>query len=138
MTYVINVETNTTSTLAGPTTKDAGAQYAASITALVQLASDGSVSYIPYTQGDSSANSAAKWASVANLASVAPASSSAASGKATATGSNAATGSGAATTATGSGSASGAQQTGSGALASAPVSIGALAAGSFLALLAAL
>lgn len=89
MTYVINVENNSTSTLAGPTTKDPNAQYAASITALVQLDSTGAVSFIPYKQGDNSANSAAQWASVAAIAAVAPASSSAASG-ASATGASAA------------------------------------------------
>lgn len=72
MTYVINVENNSTSTLPGPTTKDPKAQYAASITALVQLDSTGAVSFIPYKQGDASTNSAAKWASVAKIASVAP------------------------------------------------------------------
>ncbi|RPD65594.1 hypothetical protein L227DRAFT_583442 [Lentinus tigrinus ALCF2SS1-6] len=85
MTYVINVENNSTSTLAGPTSKDPKAQYAASITALVQLDSTGAVSFIPYTQGDASTNSAAKWASVAALPAVAPAS----SGSASATGASA-------------------------------------------------
>ncbi|KAI0777746.1 hypothetical protein BD413DRAFT_602043 [Trametes elegans] len=79
-TYVINVETNTTKTLAGPTAKDANAKYAAGITALVQLDSTGAVSYIPYRQGDDDANSKAAWASVAKLASAAPAQSSAGSG----------------------------------------------------------
>ncbi|TFK90320.1 hypothetical protein K466DRAFT_638163 [Polyporus arcularius HHB13444] len=77
MTYVINVENNSTSTLAGPTSKDPKAQYAASITALVQLDSTGAVSFIPYKQGDASTNSAAKWATVAKIAAVAPAGTSA-------------------------------------------------------------
>ncbi|EIN09283.1 hypothetical protein PUNSTDRAFT_143778 [Punctularia strigosozonata HHB-11173 SS5] len=103
-TYVINVENNSTTQLAGPSTKDAGARYAASITALVQLAPDGSVSYLPYKQGDAATNAAASWASVKNLASAAPASAGA-SGSATASGSKGATGTGTAS-ATGSGSSS--------------------------------
>ncbi|KAM5533881.1 hypothetical protein V8D89_012421 [Ganoderma adspersum] len=77
--YVINVETNTTATLAPPSSKDTKARYAASITALVQLDSSGTVSYIPYKQGDTSTNSAAKWASVANIGAAVPASSASAS-----------------------------------------------------------
>ncbi|KAG0697085.1 hypothetical protein DFH29DRAFT_167704 [Suillus ampliporus] len=42
-TYIINVETNTTQALAAPTTKDSKATYFAGVTALVQLASDGSI-----------------------------------------------------------------------------------------------
>ena len=71
-TYVINVENNSTQPLAGPTSKDAKATYAASITALVQLDSTGAVSFLPYKQGDSAANGAAKWTSVAAVASVVP------------------------------------------------------------------
>ncbi|KZV65473.1 hypothetical protein PENSPDRAFT_131065 [Peniophora sp. CONT] len=77
-TYVVNVETNTTQQLAGPSTKDANAFYFAGLTSLVQVDSTGAVSYLPYNQNDTSANAAAKWSSVANLASAAPASSSAA------------------------------------------------------------
>ncbi len=77
---MINVETNTTASLAAPSSKDTKASYAASITALVQLDSSGSVSYIPYKQGDASTNSAAKWASVANIAAAVPASSGSATG----------------------------------------------------------
>ncbi|KAI0826544.1 hypothetical protein BC628DRAFT_1320150 [Trametes gibbosa] len=72
LTYVVNVETNTTKTLAGPTTKDANSQYAASINALVQLDSTGSVSFIPYKQGDDSANAAAAWSAVSKIAAAAP------------------------------------------------------------------
>lgn len=68
----MNVETNTTKTLAGPTTKDANSQYAASINALVQLDSTGSVSFIPYKQGDDSANAAAAWSAVSKIAAAAP------------------------------------------------------------------
>ncbi|KAI8986906.1 hypothetical protein BD414DRAFT_578157 [Trametes punicea] len=83
-TYVINVENNSTKTLAGPTTKDPNAQYAASITALVQLDSTGAISFIPYKQGDDSANANAVWSSVSKIAAAAPPSSSAAaSGSAT-------------------------------------------------------
>ncbi|KZP28123.1 hypothetical protein FIBSPDRAFT_817717 [Athelia psychrophila] len=75
-TYVINVETNTTQSLAGPTTKDPLASYFAGVTSLVQLSTSGAVSFLPYTQGDSQGNSAATWIPVAALAAAAPASSS--------------------------------------------------------------
>lgn len=91
-TYVINVENNSTQILAGPTTKDAKASYAASITALVQLDSTGALSFLPYKQGDASANSAATWAAVANVAAVAPAGQSSASASGGASGSSSATG----------------------------------------------
>ncbi|OCH93319.1 hypothetical protein OBBRIDRAFT_326615 [Obba rivulosa] len=111
-TYVINVETNTTQQIAGPTSKDAKATYAASITALVQIDSTGAVSFLPYQEGNTQANSQAAWAKVAAIASVAPPGSSAAaspsgstsaasgnsSGRATSSGS----GSGASPSATGS------------------------------------
>ncbi|KAI9063566.1 hypothetical protein FKP32DRAFT_1718525 [Trametes sanguinea] len=84
--YVINVENNSTHTLAGPTTKDPKAQYAASITALVQLDSTGAVSYIPYKQGDDSTNANAAWASVAKIAAAAPAGSSSAAASGSASG----------------------------------------------------
>ncbi|KAI0694222.1 hypothetical protein BC835DRAFT_1274846 [Cytidiella melzeri] len=85
-TYVINVETNTTQAIAGPSTKDAAATYAASITALVQLDSKGAVSFLPYKEGDASTNSQAAWASVANLAtSVPPGSTSSSSASSTST-----------------------------------------------------
>lgn len=71
-TYVLNVEGNTTQTLAGPSTKDAGATYFAGINSLVQLDSHGAVSYLPYNQNDTSANAAAKWSSVVSLANAAP------------------------------------------------------------------
>ena len=71
-TYVLNVETNTTETMAGPTTKDAGAIYFASLTALVQLDSKGDVSYLLVSATDTTANSAATWNSVVSLANAAP------------------------------------------------------------------
>jgi hypothetical protein len=71
-TYVLNVESNTTQILAGPSKKDAGASYYASITSLVQLDSTGAVSYLPYGQNDTSANAAATWSNVASLAHAAP------------------------------------------------------------------
>lgn len=71
-TYVLNVQSNTTQTLAGPSTKDAGASYYASIDSLVQLDSTGAVSYLPYNSNDSSANAAAKWSNVVALANAAP------------------------------------------------------------------
>jgi hypothetical protein len=72
-TYVLNVETNQTQVLAGPSKKDAGATYFASITALVQLDSQGDVSYLLVSSNDTSANSAAKWNKVVSLANSAPA-----------------------------------------------------------------
>jgi hypothetical protein len=75
-TYVINVETNTTQSLAGPATKDPQATYFAGITSLVQLSSSGVVSFLPYLEGSGNAttNQAATWSNVASLANVAPAS----------------------------------------------------------------
>ncbi|CAL1709198.1 unnamed protein product [Somion occarium] len=71
-TYVINVETNTTQSLPGPSTKDPKAQYAAGITSLVQIDSTGALSFLPYKQDDASTNAKAAWAKVANVAAVAP------------------------------------------------------------------
>jgi hypothetical protein len=76
-TYVLNVETNTTQTLAGPSTKDAGATYYAGLTSLVQLDSKGSVSYLPFNPTDANANTAAQWNKVVALANAAPPTSSA-------------------------------------------------------------
>lgn len=78
-TYVVNVETNTTQALAAPTTKDSKATYFAGVTALVQLTSNGIVSYLPYLEGNTSTNIAATWATVSNLAAAAPPSSSSSS-----------------------------------------------------------
>ncbi|KAF5309535.1 hypothetical protein D9619_012349 [Psilocybe cf. subviscida] len=47
-TYVVNVETNTTKTLTGPSQQDPFAFYSASTSALVQLTSDGHVAFLPY------------------------------------------------------------------------------------------
>jgi len=71
-TYIVNVETNTTQTIAGPSTVDASATYFASTTALVQLSSSGAVSWLPYSPSDTSANSAATWSTVKSLAAVSP------------------------------------------------------------------
>lgn len=71
-TYVINVETNSSTALAGPTIKDSSATYFAGISSLVQLASDGTVSYLPYKQGDAQTNKAASWNKVTAIAAVAP------------------------------------------------------------------
>ena len=78
-TYVINVETNSTHVLAGPSTKDADAIYFAGITSLVQLDSKGVASYLPYTESDNNANAAATWNTVSALASAVPTSSSSSS-----------------------------------------------------------
>jgi hypothetical protein len=74
-TYVLNVETNTTQVLAGPSTKDAAATYYASIDSLVQLDSQGDVSYLPFNPSDTTANAAAQWSKVVSLATAAPPSS---------------------------------------------------------------
>jgi hypothetical protein len=74
-TYVLNVETNTTQTLAGPSTKDAAATYYAGISSLVQLDSQGGVSYLPFNANDTNANAAAQWSQVGPLATAAPPSS---------------------------------------------------------------
>jgi hypothetical protein len=71
-TYVLNVQSNTTQTLAGPSTKDAGASYFAGISSLVQLDSTGAVSYLPYNPNDTSANAAAQWSKVVSLTKAAP------------------------------------------------------------------
>ncbi|KAH8998098.1 hypothetical protein EDB92DRAFT_2111916 [Lactarius akahatsu] len=75
-TYVLNVQSNTTQTLAGPSTKDAGATYFAGINSLVQLDSKGGVSYLPFNPSGASANAAAQWSKVGSLAKAAPPSSS--------------------------------------------------------------
>ncbi|KIY66314.1 hypothetical protein CYLTODRAFT_423529 [Cylindrobasidium torrendii FP15055 ss-10] len=87
--YVLNVESNTTTTLAGPSSQDADARYYATSDALVQLASDGSVNYIPVT-GDNVASGS--WSSVSALSSVAPTSSSGSSASSTGKGTNTAKG----------------------------------------------
>lgn len=57
-TYVVDVISNNTRTLAGPTVKDPFAQYAASPDSLVQLASEGGkLSFISYDQGSGQAGS---------------------------------------------------------------------------------
>ncbi|KAJ7176639.1 hypothetical protein C8R46DRAFT_988752 [Mycena filopes] len=66
-TYIVNVETNSTAALAGPSTVDAAATYFASTTALVQLAANGALSWLPVDPKDASANAAAKWSPVASL-----------------------------------------------------------------------
>lgn len=101
-TYVINVETNTTQALSGPTTKDANAIYAASITALVQLDSTGALMFLPYQEGNTQTNSQAKWTTVGAVASVAPpGSSSSAAPTASASGSGAPSPSGSKSASTG-------------------------------------
>jgi hypothetical protein len=112
-TFVINVENNSTAALAAPPSADPSARYFGGVTALVQLTGDGAINYLPYQQGQESANSGAKWAPVANLAAVAPASSSStpsgsggASGSGTASKTSGATGTGHSGSATGTGSAS--------------------------------
>ncbi|KAF8589095.1 hypothetical protein K439DRAFT_1645192 [Ramaria rubella] len=62
-TYVINVESNSTIPLAGPTDKSPST-FAASINALVQLTSTGSISFLPYTPGNAGASKAAAWSKI--------------------------------------------------------------------------
>ena len=93
-TYVINVENNSTTSYAGPTSKDADSSYAASITALVQLDSTGNLYFFPYTEGDTSANSAASWTKVTAVSKVAPASSASASATGSHSGSSSASATG--------------------------------------------
>jgi len=50
-TYLVNVESNTTQTLAGPSAKDPFATYSASTTALVQLTVSGEVSFLLVPNG---------------------------------------------------------------------------------------
>ncbi|KIJ63733.1 hypothetical protein HYDPIDRAFT_175811 [Hydnomerulius pinastri MD-312] len=114
--YVINVETNTTQALAGPTTKDPKATYFAGITSLIQLTSSGAVSFLPYLEGNTSTNSAATWSPVSILASAAPPS---ASNSASPSG----TQSGAGSSSTGSSSGSGSGNS-NGALSSSMVHLG--------------
>ncbi|KAG5724835.1 hypothetical protein E4T56_gene12610 [Termitomyces sp. T112] len=90
-TYVINVETNTTKTLPGPSIKDSLATYFASTDSLVQLSSSGSVSYMPYSANSTSANPDASWNTVNKLP-VALSSSSTSAGASSASGSNTAKG----------------------------------------------
>jgi hypothetical protein len=74
-TYVVNVESNTTQVLAGPSSKDPNAFYFAGVTSLVQVDSTGAVSFLAYNQNDTAGNAAAKWANVQSIRSVAPPSS---------------------------------------------------------------
>jgi len=107
-TYVINVETNTTQTLKGPTTKDPSATYFASTNALVQLsASSGSVSYLQYTPGNTAASASASWSVVSKLPSATT------TVKGNVTSSSTSTATGASSTTGGSGGSSGGKSSGS-------------------------
>jgi hypothetical protein len=94
-TYVINVQSNTTQTLKGPSVKDSAATYFASTDALVQLSSSGSVSYLPYNPNSTSSSASATWSVVSKLPS--------AGGKGNTTGSSTTTSQGASPTKGGSG-----------------------------------
>jgi hypothetical protein len=72
-------QSNTTQTLKAPVNKDAQATYFATTSALVQLSSTGSVSYLPIDATNAGANSNANWAAVSNLPVATPASPSASS-----------------------------------------------------------
>ncbi|TRM70095.1 hypothetical protein BD626DRAFT_392125 [Schizophyllum amplum] len=97
-TYVINVESNSTKTMAGPPTVDTSAFYFASPDSIVQISSAGDVAYLPYD--NSSDGSSASWATVQSLASFKPSSS--ASSGASGTGSATETATGGAASASGS------------------------------------
>ena len=71
-TYVLNVQTNTSQVLAGPSIKDPKATYFASTNTLVQLDSRGDVYYLPVSPNDTNANSAAQWKKVVSLSNAAP------------------------------------------------------------------
>ncbi|KAF8315328.1 hypothetical protein DL93DRAFT_2057245 [Clavulina sp. PMI_390] len=85
-TYVINVETNTTLPMAGPTDKSSGAIYAASATELVQLTSSGKMYYLPFDQSSPSATSTWSAISVSGISTTNNTTSTTASGSSTTTG----------------------------------------------------
>jgi len=93
-TYVINVENNSTVPLAGPSDKSAST-YTASINALVQLTSSGTISFLPYTPGNVAQSQSATWSKiiVQGLAAVTPSNSSS-NGTSSATGHSTGTASG--------------------------------------------
>jgi hypothetical protein len=64
-TYVVNVETNTTKSLTGPTVKDPFASFSASTGALVQLTTSGQVSFLPYNPNTTT--SGGTWSNVSVL-----------------------------------------------------------------------
>ncbi|KXN84106.1 hypothetical protein AN958_00431 [Leucoagaricus sp. SymC.cos] len=66
-TYVIDVTTNTTETLKAPASKDPNATYFASTTALVQLSSSGSVSYLVFDQDAADKNTNTDWVAISKL-----------------------------------------------------------------------
>lgn len=68
-------QTNSTETLKAPSAKDSKATYFASTTALVQLSSSGSVSYLAFDPETEAKNAAADWAPVKKLPVVATSSS---------------------------------------------------------------
>ncbi|KAF7761478.1 hypothetical protein Agabi119p4_9470 [Agaricus bisporus var. burnettii] len=86
-TYLLDVTSNTTQTLKAPMDKDAQATYFATTTAVIQLSSSGSVSYLPIDATNEGANSNSNWATVSNLPVATPAKPSSASGSASGTGS---------------------------------------------------
>ncbi|KAL5521821.1 hypothetical protein ACEPAF_2569 [Sanghuangporus sanghuang] len=91
-TYVINVESNSTQTLAGPSVKDAGAKYFAGVTSLVQLsATQGELQFLPYTQ--ESDNSAASWTKITSVSVPAGSDSSSSNSSSSSSSSSSATGS---------------------------------------------
>jgi len=122
-TYVINVETNSTAALAGPTDKSSST-FAAGITSLVQLTSSGNIFFFPYKQNDTSTNSQAQWSQV-KLSGL-PAATAAPTGSGsspTGSGSGSGTGTGSGASPTGSGSTSQAGGNGTGAAIATSVSI---------------
>jgi uncharacterized membrane protein YgcG len=80
-TYIINVDSNSTLPLAGPSDKSSST-FVASPNALVQLTSNGTIYFLPYTPGNADQSKAASWTkmNVQGLPSVATPGSSSSSG----------------------------------------------------------
>ncbi|GJJ10513.1 hypothetical protein Clacol_004739 [Clathrus columnatus] len=62
-TYIFNVEQNNTVTFAGPTDKSEST-YAASLTALVQLTQNGSISFLPFDPSNPVSGASASWSKI--------------------------------------------------------------------------
>jgi len=93
-TYVINVESNTTKTLTGPSQQDPFATYTASTSALVQLTKSGKVAFLAYDPNTTT--SGGTWSTIAKI----PVATFSSSSGTSASGSASSTASGAASTST--------------------------------------
>jgi hypothetical protein len=65
--YISPHQSNSTQALSAPANKDPQATYFASTTALVQLSSSGSVSFLPFNQDSADQNANAEWSTISNL-----------------------------------------------------------------------